>query len=134
MVQLRPAILACALVCAGGAATAAAADAPKASGVMKHLRGVVAGVTGSGIAVEYETHGSAGYEMYLPFDAEIQMLGFEQAADLRLDDRVVVEYREADVTNESGEVVGVRRTATRLALLERAPDPTPETVVTGEAE
>ena len=88
----------------------------------KRITGEVGGVGAKFIAVEYKHDLAAGTasEMAFPVDDKAVLQRIKNLKELKLGDKVEVEYRETEFKNEHNEVMH-KRVATRIALISAAP-------------
>jgi hypothetical protein len=104
------------------AAPAAGALAADAKVERRIVEGVVSTVTKRAISVEYETKGSASYEMMLPLAAQVKVEGVKALAELNRGDQVKVGIEQTYRENAKGERQILKTEALVVALVQRAPE------------
>ncbi len=95
----------------------------------KTMSGTVSGVGPAFLAVEFQRDdkNGASFEMALPLDPEANTTYAGLLKELQLGDTVSVEYRETATKDSQGQYTQMRRTATKIALVRRAPAVASET-------
>ena len=104
---------------------ALAALAETGTSFFKLLKGTVSAVNKHGIAVEDTRTETSATETYLPFAPDLKLQGLKSVTELQPGDMVLVEYRETQVKDESGQPTKSTRVAVRVSLVTRAPEQTP---------
>ena len=92
---------------------------------MKTITGLVSGIGPGFIAVEFQRDEKTGasLEMALPVDPHTKFQSVESLKSLTLGDTVMVECQETTSKDSHGDYTRVKRAATAIALLKRAPAP-----------
>lgn len=99
---------------------------------LKRVNGVVSGIGPGFIAVEFQRDEKKGasLEMALPVDEKALASQREILKTLKLGDTVAVEYQETTSQDSHGDSTRVKRAATAITLVKRAP----ESVGAGDGE
>jgi len=114
-------LVVCGLLFSGTAAARAAESGAEEHVTVKNVQGIVSAINRHGIAVEMSRTKSTSAEMYLPFFSSVRLGGVRKVEELHAGDTVFVEYREVVSKADQGAQATVKRAATAIALVARAP-------------
>jgi len=92
---------------------------------LKTVMGTVSGIGSGFIAVEFQRDEKRGasLEMALPVEPQAKFQSVASLKSLKLGDTVMVEYQETTSKDSRGDSTRVKRAATAITLIKRAPAP-----------
>ena len=84
------------------------------------LQGAVAGKTSRNLSLQYKQEGNNFFEMVVPFDEKMTLVGYKNIKEIKVGDEIRVDLKDFYSTDENNQEIRTDRAATKITLVKNS--------------